>query len=117
MGDEDGIDGDTVSYEESDAGVTVTVGGSVSGGYAENDMLAGIENVTGSPHTDTLTGDNNANVLMGGGGADTLDGEGGNDTLDGGAGNDDLDGGPGEDIFKFASGHGNDDIDELRPGR
>ena len=117
MGDEDGVDGDTVSYEESTAGVTVTVGDSVSGGYADGDTLAGIENVTGSNHVDTLTGDTNANVLKGGGGTDTLDGGSGNDTLDGGAGNDDLDGGVGEDIFKFASGHGDDEIDELRPGR
>ena len=116
MGDEDGVDGDTVSYEESTAGVTVTVGDSVSGGYADGDTLAGIENVTGSNHVDTLTGDTNANVLKGGGGTDTLDGGSGNDTLDGGAGNDDLDGGPGEDIFKFASGHGNDDIENFVQG-
>ena len=116
MGDEDGIDGDTVSYEESDAGVTVTVGGTVSGGYADGDTLTGIENVTGSPHTDTLTGDTNANVLRGGGGTDTLDGEGGNDTLDGGAGNDDLYGRTGEDIFKFASGHGDDEIMDFNQG-
>ena len=112
MGDEDGIDGDTVSYEEStEEGVTVNLNtDTYTGDYADGDTLTGIENVTGSPHRDTLTGDTNANVLMGGGDADTLNGGSGNDTLDGGAGNDDLDGGAGEDIFKFATGHGDDDI-------
>ena len=117
MGDTDGIDGDTVSYEKSTAGVTVNLTTAThTGDYAENDVLTGIENVTGSRHIDTLTGDVNANVLMGGGSGDTLNGEGGNDTLIGGAGNDDLNGGAGDDIFKFASGHGNDDIEDFSQG-
>ena len=73
--------------------VTVNLGTSTyTGGYAANDTLAGIENITGSPNRDILTGDSNANVLTGG------------------AGNDDLTGGDGNDIFKFAGSHGSDDI-------
>ena len=98
VGDTDGIDGDTVSYEKSTAGVTVTIGGTVSGGYAANDTLTRIENVTGSDHRDILTGDGNANVLTGG------------------AGNDDLKGNDGADIFRFAGRHGNDDIEDFTQG-
>ena len=98
MGDADGVDGDTVSYEKSTAAVTVTLGGAIEGGYAEDDTLAGIENVTGSAHRDTLVGDNSANVLNGGGGNDMLTGNGGND------------------IFKFAGRHGNDDITDFDQG-
>ena len=98
MGDADGVDGDTVSYEKSTAAVTVTLGGTIEGGYAEDDTLAGIENVTGSAHRDTLAGDGNANVLTGGGDNDTLTGNGGND------------------IFRFAGRHGNDDITDFSQG-
>ena len=99
MGDADGVDGDTVSYEKSTEAVTVTLGGgTIEGGYAEDDTLAGIENVTGSAHRDTLAGDGNANVLTGGGGNDMLTGNGG------------------ADIFKFAGRHGNDDITDFDQG-
>ena len=100
MGDTDGIDGDTVSYEKSTTeGVMVTLGGTISGGYAEGDMLTGIENVTGSPKVDMLVGDSSANVL------------------NGGAGNDDLTGNGGADIFKFAGSHGSDDITDFSQGQ
>ena len=58
--------------------------------YAEGDVLASIENVTGSRDPDTLTGDDVPNVIKGGGGNDTLRGAGGNDTLHGGPGHDTL---------------------------
>ena len=62
--------------------------GSGSGGHAQGDTLATIENLTGSGHGDTLTGDANANTLRGAGGNDTLVGLAGADVLDGGAGTD-----------------------------
>ena len=54
--------GDTVSYENSDRRVTVTLNGSVlatnpSGGHAQGDTIVNFENVTGSAHDDNLTGD------------------------------------------------------------
>ena len=72
----DGGEGmDTVSYTESIAGVTVNLRtGEGSGGYATEDRIRGVEQVSGSEHADALTGDDGDNVLEGNGGADTLDG-------------------------------------------
>jgi Ca2+-binding RTX toxin-like protein len=61
------------------------------------DTLAGIGQVFGSRHDDTITGDANANSLYGGPGTDTISGVAGDDTLDGGDGTDTLDGGLGTD--------------------
>ena len=58
--------------------------------YAEGDVLASIENVTGSRGADTIRGDEIPNVIKGGAGNDTLSGAGQNDKLHGGAGNDTL---------------------------
>ena len=58
--------------------------------YAEGDILASIENVTGSRDGDVITGDGVPNVLMGGGGNDELVGGGEDDTLHGGEGDDML---------------------------
>ena len=120
--DADDIDGgegvndgsDTVSYEKSIKGVQVnlstTTAQPATGAYntddnfAKGDILTNIENVTGSRYDDELTGgvsgnDNNAaNVI------------------EGGPGNDDLTGGGGNDIFKFASGDGNDTIADFTSG-
>jgi Ca2+-binding RTX toxin-like protein len=89
----DGADGnDTADYASAaqllladlQSGVVTHVGGGV-------DLLAGIENLSGSPGDDTILGDAGANVLGGAEGADVLDGNGGNDTIDGEAGSDTLD--------------------------
>ncbi|MDL5034720.1 calcium-binding protein, partial [Pelomonas sp. APW6] len=61
---------------------------------------------------DVLQGSNRDDVLDGGAGNDTLIGGEGNDTLIGGAGNDTLDGGAGSDTFVFASGFGQDVLNE-----
>ena len=72
---------DWVSYRLSDAGVTVDLlAGTVSGGHAGGDVIAGFEHVTGSAYADVLTGDDGANSLEGGAGADTLVGGAGEDT-------------------------------------
>ena len=82
-----GLGVDTVSYLNSDAGITLDlVEGTGEGGHAENDVITGIENVTGSDYGDTITGDNAANQLEGGNGDDSLQGGGGADRLDGGDG-------------------------------
>ncbi|QEL24126.1 type I secretion C-terminal target domain-containing protein [Bosea sp. F3-2] len=98
--------GDTVSYQNSSAGVTVDLNlvAQSSAGDASGDKLTGIENLIGSYFGDTLTGDGNANTLSGLDGNDTLSGGGGNDTLIGGAGNDTLIGGAGDDTLIGGAG-------------
>ena len=136
--DDDDMGTDTASYAGSDAGVTIDLGeteaqgemGMASmgmGGDAEGDILHGIENLTGSDHTDLLQGNAMRNVLMGGmgddwdddetaganmregglfggGGNDLLAGDAGNDWLDGEAGRDDLWGGDDDDMLKGGAG-------------
>ena len=82
---------DTASYQGSDASVTVDLQYErYEGGHAEGDVLAGIENVTGSDYDDDLRGDDGANYLKGGPGADYLIGRAGPDRLDGGDGIDNI---------------------------
>ena len=103
---------DTVSYDQSNVGVTVDLSDNSNnaGGFAEGDILFNIENVHGSDEADTLTGDEYDNELAGNGGGDTLNGAGGDDTLIGGvdAGVDILNGGSGNDILY--GGAGNDTL-------
>jgi Ca2+-binding RTX toxin-like protein len=100
-----GTGSDYSSYQDSTAGVTVSlVSGTGSGGYAEGDTLNGIENLTGSWYNDVLIGDDGNNVLAGLGGNDTLKGGGGADTLYGDSGNDTLKGGGGADTLNGGSG-------------
>ena len=65
---------DTVSYSDSEAGVTVSVNGKGTGGDAAGDTLSGISNLVGTRYNDSLTGDGNANSLSGGSGNDFLNG-------------------------------------------
>lgn len=96
---------DWARYQTSSAGVNVNLNvGTQSGGDAQGDMLAGIENLFGSNFNDTLTGNGVANFLRGQGGNDILIGAGGNDTLFGEAGNDMLIGGAGADILNGGAG-------------
>ena len=96
----DTIDGgagtDTVTYADSSAGVTVDLSGGLagSGGDAQGDVIANVENAIGSRFSDRLIGDAGNNVL---------DGGRGNDTLAGGAGADELIGGDGSDTADYAS--------------
>jgi Ca2+-binding RTX toxin-like protein len=132
---------DTVSYENSDAGVLVRLdtvrsgnvgfweglGGLLEdllpdgvGGYATGDRLLNFENITGSAHNDQLFGNNLANVLSGGAGADILYGDAGDDILDGGTGRDALNGGNGNDrLFGGADSdtlNGGDGADRIYGG-
>jgi Ca2+-binding RTX toxin-like protein len=102
---ESGID--TASYFDSDASVIVSlVTGRGFGGYANDDRLINIENLTGSTHSDLLIGNDGDNWLTGLAGDDTLRGSGGRDDLFGGTGNDTLDGGT--DIDTMVGGIGDD---------
>jgi serralysin len=105
----DALDGgaglDAASYVSSSAGVTVNLATrAASGGEAFGDSLAGIENLIGSAHADTLTGNLGINALSGDAGNDRLDGRLGNDRLEGGDGNDTLIGGAGGDALGGGAG-------------
>jgi Ca2+-binding RTX toxin-like protein len=93
-----------------DLSVVNTAQQSTASGISDNDLVKGIENITGSNYADVLTGSALANTLNGGAGTDrllgmagndALNGGDGNDTLIGGAGNDELTGGAGNDAFVF----------------
>lgn len=105
---------DTVSFEDISFAVTadLTTGLAdyVNGaGVGVQDVLIGIENLTGTAADDSLTGNDLANTLIGAAGADTLSGGDGDDVLVGGAGGDVLIGGGGDDVL--ASGGGFDVVD------
>ena len=73
---------DTVSYEGSNAGLTVNLRtGEASGGHATGDSIRGFEHIVGSAYADTLTGDGGSNFIRGGAGADVLEGGDGDDTV------------------------------------
>lgn len=80
---------DTISYADSNGGVTVNLGQHFGQRHdAQNDLLFEIEDIIGSSFNDVLTGDCDDNRLMGGDGNDTLDGGTGDDILCGGQGDD-----------------------------
>ena len=94
-----GTGSDTVSYERSEQGVTVSLatgaptdGDNPVGSYARGDMLDNIENIIGSDHDDDLTAGSNGSII------------------EGGKGDDDLTGGGGSDTFVFTSGDGEDEV-------
>ena len=87
----DTIDGgagtDWAFYDTSNAGVVVTLGGSVDGtasdGLGGTDVLRSIEGIRGSRANDTLTGSDRTDAIEyfeGREGADLIDGKGGADT-------------------------------------
>ncbi|KAF1042483.1 MAG: Bifunctional hemolysin/adenylate cyclase [Herbaspirillum frisingense] len=64
---------DTVSYAYSTSGVTVNlVTGAGTGGYAQGDTYANIQNVIGSSGNDTFIANAAANRFTGNGGSDTV---------------------------------------------
>ncbi|MGF6228077.1 Ca2+-binding RTX toxin-like protein [Inquilinus ginsengisoli] len=75
-----GAGSDTASYYNDGSGVTVNLSTGIgSGGNAQGDTYAGIENVTGSAGGDTIIGNALANVLNGWAGLDALVGGAGAD--------------------------------------
>lgn len=113
---------DTLDYTLSDAAISINLNlGLASGGHAEGDTFAFIENVTGSSFDDTIFGSNSeANTLNGGGGVDLLAGLDGDDTLNGGEGDDSLAGGNDNDELNGENGNdrlfGNSGNDTINGG-
>jgi trimeric autotransporter adhesin len=113
----DGID--TVTYEDSIANVTVSLaitGAQQSTGDANGDIIATVENLTGSDVAefgDVLTGSTGDNVIHGLDGDDIIDGGAGNDKLYGGLGNDTLTGGLGNDLMEGGEGDDTYVVDSL----
>jgi len=68
---------DTLDYSLSPNGVIVDL--SVQKADGLSGTVNSIENITGSPHDDTLTGDAGANIITDNGGTDILSGGDGND--------------------------------------
>ena len=63
-----GLGSDTADYSGASGGVTVSMARpkDLNKGEAQGDTYDGIENITGSAHSDTLYGNNSANALKGG---------------------------------------------------
>ena len=112
---------DTVDYGDSTGAVSINLSeagaasgapatfaaptdGSIGGGDAAGDTLAGIENLRGGAGNDVLFGNSSANILVGNAGNDVLNGEDGNDVLFGGSGLNTMTGGTGVDTFVIAAG-------------
>ena len=76
---------DTVTYAFSSQGVVVTVAPSPNADDGRpgeiDELVSGVENVTGTQQADTLTGDAGDNQLEGLAGGDEITGGGGRDTL------------------------------------
>ncbi|HEY8191364.1 MAG TPA: calcium-binding protein, partial [Alphaproteobacteria bacterium] len=85
-----GAGSDTADYSDSALAVTIDLqNNTISGGDADGDTLASIENITGSDsgsQRDFIFGDANSNIFYGLAGSDVFEGGGGADTVDGGVG-------------------------------
>jgi len=86
----DGGDGtDTVSYDERNTPVNVSLDGVANDGApGEADNVINTENIIGGGGNDTLTGNAAGNVIRGLSGDDTIAGGAGRDIIDGGGGTD-----------------------------
>lgn len=82
---------DTLSYAAASAVRADLSKGTARPAGAAHDVLAGFENLIGSPGADLLVGDGAPNRVEGGGGRDVLDGRRGDDVLKGGKGRDAVD--------------------------
>ncbi|MFY0659011.1 MAG: pre-peptidase C-terminal domain-containing protein [Shimia sp.] len=97
---------DYLSYYDSANGVTVNLStNEVSGSWANNDVISGFENVSGSKTGhDTILGNSGANKIKTYGGNDVINSGGGNDKVYAGKGNDTVDLGSGNDYVKVGGG-------------
>lgn len=100
-----GAGNDTLSYQQSSAGVTVDLLFDVGfGGDAEGDTYSSFENLIGSTSEDVLSGTDDANTLNGNGGPDELFGRRGDDRLVISASPSKVDGGADTDLLFVNAG-------------
>lgn len=97
---------DTVNYSAATNAQEINLVTNANvGGFANGDVLNGIENVIGSnTRGDKVTGTSGSNVIEGLGAGDILRGFNGDDSLYGGSNNDFLFGGRGGDLLDGGSG-------------
>jgi hypothetical protein len=86
-----------VPVEPGETGVEADLTVGFGSGPDRNDVVANIENLTGSDGKDDLRGSDGNNTIKGGKSADNIRGGSGDDTLRGGAGKDAVRGGSGDD--------------------
>ena len=86
-----------VPVEPGDTGVEADLTVGFGTGPDRNDVVANIENLTGSAGQDDLRGSDGNNSIKGGKSADNIRAGSGDDTLKGGAGKDAVRGGSGDD--------------------
>jgi Ca2+-binding RTX toxin-like protein len=96
---------DTATFAAVNKSVVVTLDNVANDGPSGStiNVHSDIENVTGSPLSDTLIGSGAANTLDAGAGNDSLYGQGGRDTFLPGPGDDSVSGGGGTDRLSFAA--------------
>ena len=103
-----GLGEDTANYENSHAGINITLATGVgSGGDAQGDTLIGIETIRGSNFADVLRAGLGPVWFYGLDGNDALVGNTGGDRLYGGLGNDQLAGNSGSDLLSGEEGRDN----------
>jgi Ca2+-binding RTX toxin-like protein len=101
---------DTVSYEDRENRVVVTIDEKANDGFpGERDNVGiGIDRIVGTPRADRLVGSFGRQLLVGGRGRDVLLGRSGRDFLDGGREDDTLRGGSDDD--ELLGRKGNDQL-------
>jgi Bacterial pre-peptidase C-terminal domain/RTX calcium-binding nonapeptide repeat (4 copies) len=83
--------GDTLSYQNSTAGISASLlRGRGWAGDAQDDRISNIENLTGTRYDDFIWGDHGNNKLVGGNGDDVIIGNGGDDYILAGFGTDTI---------------------------
>ena len=111
-GGDDTLDGgqgtDTASYSSSLGAVNASLAAGSAAGEG-SDAFSLVENLVGSPKSDTLTGSAAGNQLVGKGSADTLRGGPGHDKVVGTGGADSLFGEDGDDTVNSKDGVGGND--------
>ncbi len=101
---------DSISWEDSPAGVTVDlVAGTAVGEGADTIVLQPAIKVVGSAHADSVTGSERDEVFDTGPGDDVVVSAGGDDAIDQGPGDDRVDAGDGDD--SVGVGRGADEVD------
>ena len=119
-----GTGDDTVNAGDGDDEILDAFGNNDLSGGGGDDVIttySGMSNLDGGEGNDLLIGGIGQDTLEGGAGDDTIFGDvieslGDNDRIIGGTGNDDLTGGIGVDTFVFATGDGDDTIQDFSAG-